>query len=178
MTSTLSPLHEWRGGLKFFLPKQRSGMWKVGSGVLGKLRPNTKRPHQNLPKGQAKHETPTPKLTEKPGQTRNAHTKTYQKASPSQGSKPHHLMKCERGARQSRVPLSHFGGRGGTSSPHKKNRISGDLSPHTQKNYVEMELGEDGPESPLFPFSLRRSSVRLGISSWLYSSTLREYKLS
>ena len=125
-------------------------------------------------KGQAKY-APPPRS---PGQTRNANTKTYQKASPSQGSKPHHHMKCERGARQSRVLLSHFGGRGGTSSPHKKNRISGDLSPHTQKNYVEIELGEDGPESPLFPFSLRRSSVRLGISSWLYSSTLREYKLS
>ena len=140
-----------------------------------KARLNTKRPHQTPPKGQAKHETPPPRSQ---GQTRNAHTKTYQKASPSQGSKPHHHMKCERGARQSRVPLSHFGGRGGTSSPHKKNRISGDFVPPHKKNYVERELGEDGPESPLFPFSLRRSSVRLGISSWLYSSTLREYKLS
>ena len=111
-----------RGNEIFFLPKQRTGMWEVGSGVLGKARPNTKRPHQNPPKGQAKHETPSPTPTKRPGQTRNAPTKTHQKVSPSQGSKPHHHMKCERGTRQSRVPLSHFGGRGGTRPPTQKKR--------------------------------------------------------
>ncbi len=37
-----------------------------------KARLNTKRPHQTPPKGQAKHETPTPNPTKRPGQTRNA----------------------------------------------------------------------------------------------------------
>ena len=48
-------------------------------------------------------------------------TKTHKKAPPLQRPKPHHLMKCERAARHRRVALSHFGGCGGTSSPHKKN---------------------------------------------------------
>ena len=147
MTSPLSPLHEWRGEMKFFSPETKN--WDVGSGVLGKARPNTKRPHQNPPKGL---------------------TFTRLQASP-----PYEMRKGR--AAKPRAPFA-FRGAWGDLSPHTKNRISGDLSPHTQKNYVEMELGEDGPESPLFPFSLRRSSVRLGISSWLYSSTLREYKLS
>ena len=47
--------------------------------------------------------------------------KTHKKAPPLQRPKPHHLMKCEKGAWRSHVPFSHFGGRGGTSSPHKKN---------------------------------------------------------
>ena len=47
-------------------------------------------------------------------------TQTHKKASLSQRPKPHHLMKCERAARHRRVALSHFGGRGGTSSPHTK----------------------------------------------------------
>ena len=33
-------------------------------------------------------------------------------------------MKCERAAQHRRVALSHFGGCGGTSSPHKKNSLS------------------------------------------------------
>ena len=47
-------------------------------------------------------------------------TKNHKKAPPLQRPKPHHLMKCEKGAWRSYVPFSHFGGRGGTSSPHKK----------------------------------------------------------
>ena len=47
-------------------------------------------------------------------------TKTHKKAPPLQRPKPHHLMKCEKGAWRSHVPFSHFGGRGGTSSPHTK----------------------------------------------------------
>ena len=45
---------------------------------------------------------------------------THKKAPPLQRPKPHHLMKCEKGTWRSHVPFSHFGGRGGTSSPHKK----------------------------------------------------------
>ena len=48
-------------------------------------------------------------------------TQTHKKAPLPQHPKPHHLMKCERAARHRRVALSHFGGCGGTSSPHKKN---------------------------------------------------------
>ena len=47
-------------------------------------------------------------------------TQTHKKASPPQRPKPHHLMKCEKGTWRSHVPFSHFGGCGGTSSPHKK----------------------------------------------------------
>ena len=145
----------------FFLPKQRSGKCEVGSGVLGKARPNTKRPppqkpgantkrqHQNLPKGL---------------------TFTRLQASP-----PHEMRKGR--AAKPRAPFAFRGAWGDFVPPQKKSHFGGLVPPH-KKNYVEMELGEDGPESPLFPFSLRRSSVRLGISSWLYSSTLREYKLS
>ena len=144
-------------GTEIFFSRNKevgSGKWGFRKGQAKyappqKPGPNTKRQHQNLPKGL---------------------TFTSHQASP-----PHEMRKGR--AAKPRAPFA-FRGAWGDLSPHTKNRISGDLSPHTQKNYVEMELGEDGPESPLFPFSLRRSSVRLGISSWLYSSTLREYKLS
>ena len=60
-------------------------------------------------------------------------TKTHKKAPPLQRPKPHHLMKCEKGAWRSHVPFSHFGGRGGTSSPHKKNSTGvGELRPPTE----------------------------------------------
>ena len=50
----------------------------------------------------------------------NAHTQAHKKASLLQRPKPHHLMNCERAVRHRRAALSQFGGRGGTSSPHKK----------------------------------------------------------
>ena len=50
-------------------------------------------------------------------------TQTHKKASLSQRPKPHHLMNCERAVRHRRTALSQFGGRGGTSSPHKKNYL-------------------------------------------------------
>ena len=49
-------------------------------------------------------------------------TKAYKKASLSPRPKPHHLMKCERAVRHRRMALSHFGGRGGTSSPHTQKK--------------------------------------------------------
>ena len=56
----LPPIHEWRGGLKFFSSETKK--WEVGSGVLGKARLNTPPP----PEARAKHETPTPKPTKRP----------------------------------------------------------------------------------------------------------------
>ena len=117
MTSPLSPLHEWRGEMKFFLPKQRSGKW-------------------GFRKGQTKHETPTPTPTKRPGQTRNAHTKTHQKARPNtkrphqnppkgltftrlQASPPHEMRKGR--AAKPRAPFA-FRGAWGDLSPHTKKR--------------------------------------------------------
>ena len=81
---------------------------EVGS---GKDSQNTKRPHPNPQKAQAKHKKkPTPELTKK--------------APPLQRSKPHKLMKCEKGTWRSHVPFSHFGGRGGTGPPTKKTNLS------------------------------------------------------
>ena len=54
-------------------------------------------------------------------QTQNSPPQPHKKSPPTQRPKAHHLMKCERAARHRRVALSHFGGGGGTLSPHKKN---------------------------------------------------------
>lgn len=48
-------------------------------------------------------------------------TQTHRKVPLPPRPKPHHLMKCEKGAWRSHVPFSHFGGRGGTGPPTKKN---------------------------------------------------------
>ena len=109
-------------------------------------RPNTKRPHQNPQKAQAKHE--------KPHQThQKARPNTTHQASPphemrplgrisggvgglvppqktpkptkrpgkTRHTKPHKPMNCERAVRHRRAALSQFGGRGGTGPPTKKN---------------------------------------------------------
>ena len=120
-------------GNEIFSPETKK--WEVESGKWG------------FRKGQTKHETPTPTPTKRPGQTRNAHTKTHQKARPNtkrphqnppkgltftrlQASPPHEMRKGH--AAKPRAPFA-FRGAWGDLSPHTKNRISGDLSPPTQK---------------------------------------------
>ena len=72
------------------------------------------------PGGATKH-TCKKKMKEKEkSQTHKKHPQTSKKPSQSRRPKPHHLMKCEKGAWRSHVPFSHFGGGGGDWSPHKK----------------------------------------------------------
>ena len=80
-----------------------SGKWEVGR--IHKTRNALTRTHKKLRQNTKK---PTPELTKK--------------APPLQRSKPHKLMKCEKGAWRSHVPFSHFGGAWGDWSPHKKNK--------------------------------------------------------
>ena len=109
----LPPIHEWRGGLKFFSSETKK--WEVGSGVLGKARlntpppqkpgPNTKRQHQNLPKGL---------------------TFTRLQASP-----PHEMRKGR--AAKPRAPFAFRGAWGDFVPPQKKSHFGGLVPPHTKK---------------------------------------------
>ena len=98
-----------------------------------KPRTKTKSPHTNPQKPRQTqkaphqpHKRPRPK-TKSPSQphkrprpkTKSPH-QNHKKAPPPQRPKPHHPMKCEKGAWRSHVPFSHFGGGWGDWSPHKK----------------------------------------------------------
>ena len=80
-----------------------------------------KKPHQKPTKSPGKtHKKPRQNPQKAPPKPTKSPTKTHKEAPPPQRPKPHHLMKCAKGTWRSHVPFAHFGGRGGTSSPHTK----------------------------------------------------------
>ena len=105
---------------------------REGSGFVGNMlhkknfTQTHKRPRQTQKAPHQPHKRPRPK-TKSPSQphkrprpkTKSPH-QNHKKAPPPQRPKPHHPMKCEKGAWRSHVPFSHFGGGWGDWSPHKK----------------------------------------------------------